>query len=114
MPCGGPLISGTPEDLILTGKINQLLPTEKFHFNALTGKIQASIPVVYSQIRGPEEVVQWLKLALSKNGIEIGDEVRITAQKDPIQFMLEKDGKEKVLATIQEVVNELSVGKLHR
>ena len=108
MPCGGPLISGTPEDLILSGKINQLLPTEKFHFNPLTGKIQSSSTVVYPQIQGPEEVVQWLKLAFRKNRIEMSNQVSIRVQIEPLLFVIEKIGSQKRLKTIQEVINEFS------
>ena len=107
MPCGGPLISGTPEDLILSGKINQLLPEGKLYFNPSTGKMQSSAPLDYPQIQGPEEVAQWLKLALRKNKIEMRDKVNILVQKDPILFIVENNGRQKRLTTTQEVIDEL-------
>lgn len=107
MPCGGPTISGTPEDMILSGNINQLLPEGKFYFNPSTGKIQSSIPLDYPQIHGPEEVAQWLKLALRKNDIPLKEETKITVQKDPLSFMVENNGTPRYFATIQEVVNHL-------
>ncbi len=107
MPCGGPLLSGTPEDLILSGKINLLLPSEKFYFNPSTGKIQSSGRLDYPQIKGPEEVSQWLKLALRKNNIQLGDKVGITVQKDPVLFIVEYPGTQKILQSIQEVIEEL-------
>src|SRR5690554_693237 len=108
MPCGGPLISGTPEDLILSGKINQLLPSKKFHFNPLTGKIQSSTSPDYPQIQGPEEVVQWLKLGLRKNNIHGADHINIIVQKDPILFNVQIAGTRRNLSTVQEVIAELS------
>jgi iron complex transport system ATP-binding protein len=107
MPCGGPLLSGTPEDLILSGKINQLLPDTKFYFNPSTGKIQSSVILDYPQIQGAEEVSQWLKLALRKNNIQLGDKVEITVQKDPVLFIVKYMGTQKILQSIQEVVEEL-------
>jgi iron complex transport system ATP-binding protein len=114
MPCGGALVSGAPEDLILSGQINQLLPSEHLHFNPLTGKVQSSIPVAYPQIRGGEEVSQWLKLALRKNQIEMSDRTQIFVQKDPLCIIIENNGVQKKMSSIQEVINELhSLGETH-
>lgn len=106
MPCGGPLLSGTPEDLILSGKINQLLPDKNFYFNPSTGKMQSSVMRDYPQIHGPEEVSQWLKLALRKNNIQLGDNMEITVQKNPVLFIVKYMGTQKILQNIQEVVEE--------
>jgi iron complex transport system ATP-binding protein len=107
MPCGGPLISGIPEDLILNGQINRLLPNPKLHFSPHTGKIQLSDPTTYPQIYGPLEVVQWLESAFRKNGTVLGEEVKITAFKDPVHFLVEKKGKSFQANSIGEVLQEL-------
>jgi iron complex transport system ATP-binding protein len=104
MPCGGRMVNGTPEDMILSGDINQLLPDEKFYFNPSTGKIQSSNPLDCPQIEGPEEVAQWLKLALRKNHLPLKN-IKITVQTDPLLFMVDKNGTEMPFTTIQEVVN---------
>jgi iron complex transport system ATP-binding protein len=39
--CGTPLISGLPEDLVISGEINQLLPGKKFHFSVEKGRIES-------------------------------------------------------------------------
>ncbi|WP_373397120.1 ABC transporter ATP-binding protein [Algoriphagus halophilus] len=40
LTCGLPLISGIPEELVLSGEINQLLPGDKFHFDPEKGRIE--------------------------------------------------------------------------
>lgn len=107
MPCGGPLLHGAPEDLILSGQINQLLPAGKLHFDPSTGKIRDSEPVVYDYLQGPEEVVQWLRLAMRKNNINNDEKVKITAKADPLSFLVEKGGVQERLTTVQQVIDQL-------
>src|SRR5690606_4070779 len=107
MPCSGPWISGTPEDLILSGEINELLPSGKFHFNPATGKIQSSIPLDEPHIEGPKEVVQWLELALRKRNLVVDKKIRITASKDPVSFLVENAGKSTQVNTVKEVLDAL-------
>src|SRR5690554_154683 len=107
MPCSGPLISGTPEDLILSGEINELLPRGKSHFNPATGKIQSSIPLDEPHIEGPKEVVQWLELALRKRNLVVDKKIRITASKDPVSFLVENAGKSTQVNTVKEVLDAL-------
>ena len=109
MPCGGPVISGTPEDMILSGNINQLLPEGKFFFNPSTGKIQSSTPLEDPIIEGPEEVVQWLRLALRKRGLLLDKQISITAYKDPVGFLVEKGGTTSQVDTIEAVLKALTL-----
>jgi|SRR5690554_3068750 len=108
MPCSGPLVTDTPEDLILSGRINQLLPSDLFRFNPLTGKIQSSTPVAYPQIQGAKEVFPWLQSALRKNNIQLDTEVSIFVQKEPVLFIVERLGIRKQFASIREVIDELT------
>ena len=110
MPCGGPLVSGTPEDIILSGNINQLLPQGKFYFNPSTGKIASISPQDEFLIDGPEKVVQWLKLALRKRGIKPDGNIRLTAMDDPIRFLLEREDHTVQVSTVEEVLKELGDG----
>ena len=105
MPCEEKMISGTPEDMIVSGDINQLLPDGKFHFNLATGKIQSNIPYDYPQIKGSEEVAKWLKLALRKSHLPLKEDIQITVQKDPLSFMVEDNGKLSHLTTILDVID---------
>src|SRR5690606_20981582 len=107
MTCGGTITTGTPEDLILSGSINQLLPDGRFYFSSSTGKITSYAPQDELLIDGPKEVVQWLELALRKREIELGDHLHITALNNPIAFVVEKAGIPIRVSTIEEVLREL-------
>ncbi|MCH6201241.1 ABC transporter ATP-binding protein [Aquiflexum sp. LQ15W] len=69
MQCGLPLVCGSPEDLILQGKIDLLLPNDRLYFDKSDGKVQDSEEFQYPHIDGPEYMVKWVKLALRKNKI---------------------------------------------
>ncbi|MFN3997937.1 ABC transporter ATP-binding protein [Algoriphagus sp.] len=80
--CGTPLISGKPEDLIISGKINQLLHGEKYRFSLERGKLEFEIRDSKFDISGPKELVFWVRKALVKAGIaEKNDPIFI--EKDP-------------------------------
>lgn len=68
--CGSPIISGKPEDLILSGQINQLLPSEKYRFSLSRGRMEAEEPDLNFEIEGPQELVFWVKKALIKAGFQ--------------------------------------------
>lgn len=86
---GKALVTGTPEDLVLAGEINRLLPTENFHFNLDRGKVErrAESPKNPS-VKGDSTVAFWVEKALAKAGIEALPE-SILVQKDPfsIQYL---------------------------
>lgn len=67
--CGTPLISGKPEDLIISGKINQLLPGEKYRFSLERGKLELDIRDSKFEIDGPRELIFWVEKALLKAGV---------------------------------------------
>ncbi|MCS5491885.1 ABC transporter ATP-binding protein [Algoriphagus limi] len=66
--CGSPLISGTPEDLILRGEINHLLPSDKYFFDSKRGKVVMHYQKTKIEIEGPDELVYWVEKALIKSG----------------------------------------------
>lgn len=107
MTCGGALTTGSPEDLILSGSINQLLPEGKFYYSPSTGKITSYAAQAQLPIDGPREVVQWLELALRKRQIKLAEHLQITALADPIAFVVDKAGIRTKVNTIQEVLREL-------
>jgi iron complex transport system ATP-binding protein len=80
--CGTPLISGKPEDLIISGKINQLLPGEKYRFSVERGKLESEIRDLKFEIEGPQELVFWVEKALMKAGIAKVKST-ILVEKDP-------------------------------
>jgi iron complex transport system ATP-binding protein len=89
MQCGLPLVCGSPEDLILQGKIDLLLPTEALHFDKTDGKVQESAKFNFPPIEGPEEIVKWVKLALRKNKINPeGKSISIKTEGEQTYFYL--------------------------
>ena len=85
--CGTPLISGKPEDLILSGQINQLLPGEKYRFSLSRGRMEIESNEFSLDIQGPSEVVFWVKKALFKAGIqELNAPMSVTANPFLIRY----------------------------
>jgi iron complex transport system ATP-binding protein len=85
--CGTPLISGKPEDLILSGQINQLLPGDKYRFSLSRGRMEVEIQDLKFEIQGPQELVFWVEKALMKAGIlEIKQPVLL--EKEPFSLAL--------------------------
>lgn len=83
--CGIPLISGKPEDLIISGQINQLLPGEKYRFSLERGKMEFGVQDSKFEISGPQELVFWVKKALQKAKIGVPTE-SISVKKDPFSI----------------------------
>uniref|UniRef100_UPI0040484C99 ABC transporter ATP-binding protein n=1 Tax=Algoriphagus sp. TaxID=1872435 RepID=UPI0040484C99 len=78
--CGIPLLSGTPEDLVLSGQIQVLFPSDRYRFNVARGRVEWSQAMPDFQIEGPAEQAYWVKKALVKAGITSLDQaVVITA-----------------------------------
>ena len=67
--CGIPLLSGKPEDLVLSGQIQALFPSDRYQFNVARGRVEWSQAVPDFQIEGPAEQAYWVKKALVKAGI---------------------------------------------
>lgn len=85
--CGSPLISGKPEDLILSGQINQLLPSNKFSFNLCRGRIEAEVEKSELKIEGQEELVFWVEKAVQKAGIA-NTKTSIFVKKEPFSISM--------------------------
>jgi iron complex transport system ATP-binding protein len=85
--CGMPLISGKPEDLILSGQINQLLPNERYRFNMSRGRMEIESKEFSLDIQGPSEAVFWVKKALSKAGVRgLDSEISVSLNPLLIQY----------------------------
>jgi iron complex transport system ATP-binding protein len=69
MNCGIPLLSGKPEDLVLSGQIQALFPSDRYQFNVARGRVEWSQAMPDFQIEGPAEQAYWVKKALVKAGI---------------------------------------------
>lgn len=87
LTCGSPLISGKPEDLIISGQINQLLPGAKYRFSLERGKLEVEIRDGKFEIGGNQELAFWVKKALQKAGIS-ETKAPIFIEKDPFSLII--------------------------
>ena len=102
--CGIPLLSGTPEDLVLSGQIQGLFPSDRYQFNVARGRVEWSKAMPDFQIEGPGEQAYWVKKALVKAGIASLDQpLVITA---PFGLRL----GEKTFGTLEELIVALKQG----
>jgi iron complex transport system ATP-binding protein len=69
MNCGSPLHIGRPEDILLSGKIQDLFPGEKYRFELERGKVKLVQDPDHLSIEGPAAGVYWVKKALQKAGV---------------------------------------------
>ncbi|MFZ9188832.1 MAG: ABC transporter ATP-binding protein [Algoriphagus sp.] len=67
--CGIPLLSGKPEDLVLSGQIQALFHSDRYQFNVARGRVEWSQSMPDFLIEGPGEQVYWVRKALVKAGI---------------------------------------------
>ena len=96
MQCGQPLVNGLPEDLILNGQINLLLPSDRLSFNPKSGKVQPKIDEFAIQIEGPEATVQWVQAALQKHiSIDKLQTVQIRVEENPLRILLKRGEMER-------------------
>lgn len=78
--CGIPLLSGTPEDLVLSGQIQALFPSDRYRFNVARGRVEWSQAVPDFLIEGPAEQAYWVKKALVKAGITSLDQTLVISE----------------------------------
>ncbi len=64
-----PLVSGLPEDLVVLGQLDRLLPGDEFRFNIEKGKIEQKNPTSEIVITGNQVIGFWVRKALEKAGI---------------------------------------------
>jgi iron complex transport system ATP-binding protein len=69
MNCGSPLHAGRPEDILLSGKIQDLFPGERYRFELERGKVELVQDPDNLSIEGPAAGVYWVKKALQKAGV---------------------------------------------
>lgn len=105
MNCGEDLVKGLPEDLVISGKINQLFPQEKFEFNTQRGRVEIKSQPATFNIEGSQELIFWLQKALKKARIyELDGQVRVQNNPFSIFFM------EKEFDSLESFIDSLRVG----
>ncbi|SNS71508.1 iron complex transport system ATP-binding protein [Belliella buryatensis] len=90
MQCGLPLVKGTPEDLIINGQINLLLPSEQLSFDKITGKVLILNDVSYPILEGDSYLIFWMKLFLRKNhSVKVNEISKISIKESPFSIKIE-------------------------
>lgn len=84
--CGLPLMAGTPEDLVLSGQIQALFPSDRYQFNVARGRVEWSQAVPDFLIEGPAEQAYWVKKALVKAGITSLDQTLVISEPFGLRF----------------------------
>jgi iron complex transport system ATP-binding protein len=64
-----PLVTGLPEDLVVLGQLDRILPGDEFRFNIEKGKIEQKNPTSQVIITGNQVIGFWVRKALDKVGI---------------------------------------------
>lgn len=109
MQCGLPLVCAVPEDLIVSGEINLLLPSASLQFNPLTGKIEDSMPYTYPPIEGKEILSNWLKLIIRKNSLVFAEDFQgISISDYPFLIKVKWEKKEQIYNCFKSFVEDFS------
>lgn len=90
LPCGMPLISGTPEDLVLNNKLRHLLPSDRYQFDARRGKVILQQAKQAMAIEGPEDLVFWVEKAILKKSCSPTDKVLVENEPFGIRYQGKK------------------------
>jgi iron complex transport system ATP-binding protein len=102
--CGIPLLSGTPEDLVLSGQIQALFPSDRYQFNVARGRVEWSQAMPDFLIEGPAEQAYWVKKALIKAGIASLDQTLVISEPFGLRV------GEKTFGTLEELIVALKQG----
>jgi iron complex transport system ATP-binding protein len=105
MNCGSPLHMGRPEDILLSGKIQDLFPSKNYNFNVARGKVELLQAPNNLSIEGPAAGVYWVKKALQKAG------VRELPEPIVIQPDFRLTYREKTFTSIEELLQVIQAGK---
>lgn len=109
MTCGNALISDSPEDLMVSGAINQLLPGNKWEINPISGKIESFERINLPIISGPENLVHWVKSALKKQpALNLTSDLEIILSSSPFSIKVLDKGKTNLFKSISALMAFLS------
>ena len=101
-----PLVSGSPEDLMLKGQIQKLLPGNKWEIDANNGKIRLKNPSLLPEISGPKNMRHWVKNALRKN-LDLSMPEKIITKDNPLEIIVYKGQKSITFSSISAMIRFL-------
>jgi iron complex transport system ATP-binding protein len=102
------LVTGSPESLMIEGKVNLLVSDNKWHVNPLTGKMELNIPLTYPVITGPAHIIPWIKLAIRKSHpLNDMDSASIIIYGDPFSLKLTYKNQDYHFSSIEKLMQFL-------
>jgi len=108
MPCGSPLITGLPEDMIIGRKLDILLPSPHLYFDKDLGKIKSKSDVLKIYIDSPVSMKKWLEQALIKNNItELDEGQSLILKEDPFELIFKDVENETKFKQIKVLIDFL-------
>ncbi len=90
--CGIPLISGMPEELVISGQINQLLSGDQFRFSMERGRIEKRSEAGNWKLEGNPDLVFWVRKVLEKAGIS-GSDLTIQVEENPFSVLVNGENR---------------------
>ncbi|GHV05220.1 iron(III) ABC transporter ATP-binding protein [Bacteroidia bacterium] len=106
-----PLLSGTPEDLILDGSFASFFRKENMDFDLSTGKLTAKAPTTPIGIEGDPLMVYWVSNALIRNGWmptpSTPDNINIICNPNRHFIITFPDGARRETTSIQQLLQEI-------
>lgn len=116
MASGKPIVSGTPEDLVLDGSFADFFDRENTRFDASNGSFSFDCPTKgYVKVEGNSQAALWLRKALIRKGYQVtghspdgffGMKI-IVPESDAWSFQVETTAERKVVSTIEDVLKML-------
>lgn len=105
-----PIVTGAPEDLGLSGEIEQIFFHEEFQLDSRTGQVRIKhTPTQFFSVNGEEKPVQWVQKALERKGYGIGADgmtVEVAIEGNQLAWRLpKKEGKS--IKSLLAIINEL-------
>ncbi|SDD58325.1 iron complex transport system ATP-binding protein [Algoriphagus faecimaris] len=107
LTCGAPLLGGLPEDLVISGSINQLYPSGTYRFDQKRGRVEFESDTLEWSVTGEEELIFWLKKSLIKAGIKkIQSPVKVMGKPFTIDFEGESFSKLETFLQFLQLKND--------
>jgi iron complex transport system ATP-binding protein len=108
MSCETPLTTGSPEELMISGKINQLIPGKKWAINSNTGKIELNLPFKYPEVSGPDILKIWIRSAIKKlHPLSLPPYLTIKAGQQPFYIEVQEGRENYRFNTLSEFTDYL-------
>lgn len=105
MNFNAPIITGTPEDLGLSGEIEKVFFHEEFHLDSRTGQIKLKQEVKqYFQLIGEDKPIHWVQKALERKGYGVsvnGITIGVAIVNNELQWQMEEKAGKNIRSLLE-------------